>query len=328
MCRCHNTRFTTPCGPISTTDDVARNGTNRCRTPTQALRPLLSELLHFLETTLTPGPLPAHIVFSWACGDDSPPRALSRQAARLRAARGFLTYAKATFPEIELPAQGLLASPRRPHPYIFSSTELGAVLAAAQELPPRSAFAPVTYLTLVGLLASTGLRVGEALRLQVTEVCLDADLPFLHIRHTKFRKSRLVPLHPTTVTRLREYLVHRHQHRNRNGLPLFFLTVRGTPLCYDTVQETFQALLRRVGIVIPAGQRRPTLHSLRHTFAVQRLVLWAQQGLPVNDWVPHLAVYLGHRNPEASYWYLTATPELLETAASAFQQYAETGGEQ
>lgn len=95
---------------------------------------------------------------------------------------------------------------------------------------------------------------------------------------------------------------------------------------YDTVRATFQSLLRRVGIVAPAARRRPTLHSLRHTFAIQRLEHWARQGVAVNDWLPHLAVYLGHRRPEDSYWYVAATPALLTTAAEAFQQYVETGG--
>jgi integrase len=293
---------------------------------TRAQRPLLHEFLHFLETTLPPGPLAAHVVFTWACGD-VPPHAVTTQAARLRAVRGFLTYAKATFPEIELPAFGLLASPRRSQPYIFSPAELTTLLKAAEHLPTRSAFAPLTYQTLVGLLVSTGIRVGEALRLQMTDVCLEAEIPYLHIRQSKFRKSRLVPLHSTTVTHLQRYLGHRQKQPDRKGPPTFFLTVRGTPLYYDTVQETFQSLLRRVGLVTPAGRRRPTLHSLRHTFAVQRLEHWARQGVPVNDWLPHLAVYLGHRHPEDSYWYLTATPALLTTAAEAFQQYVETGGE-
>lgn len=292
---------------------------------TRAVRPLLHEFLRFLETTLPPGPLPAHVVFTWACGD-APPHAVTTQAARLRAVRGFLTYAKATFPEIDLPAHGLLTSPRRSQPYIFSPAELTALLTAAEHLPTRSAFAPLTYHTLLGLLASTGLRVGEALRLQIPDVCVDADIPYLHIRQSKFRKSRLVPLHATTVTHLRQYLEHRQQQPRSTGEPTFFLTVRGTPVCYDTVQVTFQSLLQRVGIVPPAGRRRPTLHCLRHTFAVQRLERWAQQGVAVNDWLPHLAVYLGHRHPEDSYWYLTATPALLTTAAEAFQQYARTGG--
>jgi integrase/recombinase XerD len=292
---------------------------------TRAARPLLHEFLCFLETTLPPGSLPAHVVFTWACGD-TPPHAVTTQAARLRAVRGFLTYAKATFPEIEVPPSGLLTSPRRSQPYIFSPVELTALLKAADHLPTRSAFAPLTYHTLLGLLASTGLRVGEALRLQMSDVCVDADIPYLHIRQSKFRKSRLVPLHATTVTHLRQYIVHRQQQpRNKGGLT-FFLTVRGTPLYYDTVQVTFQSLLQREGIIPPAGRRHPTLHSLRHTFAVQRLECWARQGVPVNDWLPHLAVYLGHRHPEDSYWYLTATPILLTTAAEAFQQYAETGG--
>ncbi len=194
---------------------------------TRAVRSLLLEFLHFLEITLPPGPLPAHVVFTWACGDGQP-HAVTTQAARLRAVGGFLTYAKATFPEIALPAHGLLTSPRRSQPYIFSPAELTALLQAAEHLPTRSAFTPLTYHTLLGLLASTGLRVGEALRLQMADVCLDADIPYLHIRQSKFRKSRLVPLHATTVTHLGRYLVHRQHQPNRNGVPTFFLTVRGT----------------------------------------------------------------------------------------------------
>jgi len=294
---------------------------------TRAARPLLHEFLAFLEGQQSLEVLPARVAFEWACGAAAP-RAVTSQAARLRAVRGFLTYAKASLPEIDVPESGLLGGHRRPHPYLFSPTDLTRLLDAATHLSSRSAWAATTYPTLLGLLASCGLRVGEALRLQLHDVALETTPPHLQIRHTKFRKTRLVPLHPTTVEQLHHYADLRQRLGKARGVTAFFISDRGNPLSYDIVQNTFQRLVYELALTPTAGHRRPTLHSLRHTFAVQRLLMWARQGLPVQDWVPHLAVYLGHRRPEDSYWYLTAIPELLETAAVAFQQYVETGGEQ
>jgi integrase len=246
----------------------------------------------------------------------------------LRVVRGFLTYAKASLPEIDVPAPGLLAGLRRSPPYLFSPGELARLLDAAAQLPSRSGWSAAAYQTLLGLLASSGLRIGEALRLQLHDVDLKGDPPYVQIRHTKFRKSRLVPLHPTAVHHLRQYATLRQRFVQARGATAFFVSARGQPLHYDAVRETFHRLVQQLALTPTAGQRRPTLHSLRHTFAVHRLLAWARQGLPVQEWVPHLAVYLGHRRPEDTYWYLTATPELLETAAVAFQHYAETGGAQ
>src|SRR5215813_240992 len=215
-----------------------------------------------------------------------------------------------------------------PSPYLFSPADLRRLLEAARHLSSRSAWAATTYPTLLGLLASCGLRVGEALRLQLHDVALETTLPHLQIRHTKFRKTRLVALHPTTVEHLRHYADLRQRFGKARGATSFFVSDRGSPLSYDLVQAIFHRLVQELALKPTAGQRRPTLHSLRHTFTVQRLLLWARQGLAVQDWVPHLAVYLGHRRPEDSYWYLTATPELLETAAVAFEQYVEIGGGQ
>jgi integrase/recombinase XerD len=294
---------------------------------TRAARPLLHDFLAFLEVQQNLEALPARVAFEWACGRAAP-RAVTSQAARLRVVRGFLSYARASLPEINVPEPGLLAGLRRSHPYLFSPADLTRLLNAARQLSSRSAWATTTYPTLLGLLASCGLRVGEALRLQLHDVALETAPPHLQIHQTKFRKTRLVPLHPTTVEPLHHYADLRQRFGKARGATAFFISDRGSPLSYDIVQNTFQRLVHELALTPTAGQRRPTLHSLRHTFAVQRLLLWAHQGLPVQDWVPHLAVYLGHRRPEDSYWYLTATPELFETAAVAFQQYVETGGEQ
>jgi integrase len=127
---------------------------------------------------------------------------------------------------------------------------------------------------------------------------------------------------------LEDYLHLRHHFIRARGVAPFFVSDHGAPLGYDGVQATFQRLVQQLALAPHPGQRRPTLHSLRHTFAVHRVLTWAQQGLPVQDWLPHLSVYLGHLRPEDTYWYLTATPELLATAAEAFQRYAEMGGGQ
>lgn len=294
---------------------------------TRVARPLLHEFLAFLATQPPLVELPARIAFEWACGHDAP-RGITSRAARLRVVRGFLTYAKVSLPTIDIPAPGLLSHLRRSSPYLFTPEDLTRLLTAATHLPSRSGWTAVLYPHLLGLLASCGLRTGEALRLHVSDVNLEADPPYLHIRSTKFRKSRLVPLYPTVVVHLHDYLHLRHRFLRGGGAATFFVSDRGAPLGYDGVQAIFQRLVHQLALAPHPGQRRPTLHSLRHTFAVHRVLTWARQGLSVQDCLPHLSVYLGHRRPEDTYWYLTATPELLATAADAFQRYAERGGGQ
>jgi integrase/recombinase XerD len=224
-----------------------------------------------------------------------------------------------------VPETGLLAALRRPHPYLFSPAQLGQLLEAVSRLGPRGSLRPHTYYALIGLLASTGLRVGEALRLSVADVRLDDDPPHLRIVQTKFGKSRLVPLHPSSAQKLRDYA----QLRRRLGYhalgEVFFLSETGQALDYSVLWRTFARLTRRLGLW-PVEGRRPSLHALRHTFAVERLVSWYRAGVDVRALAPSLSVYLGHVHPEESYWYFTATPELLEAAAHLFERYAERGG--
>jgi integrase len=183
---------------------------------------------------------------------------------------------------------------------------------------------PHTYETLIGLLLSTGLRAGEAIRLRDQDIVLEAEAPaHLRVLRTKFRKSRLVPLHPSTAEVLRHY----RQQRARLGVQgksdAFFISQRGTALRYRTVSGVFVELAREVRLRGPVGTRGPSLHSLRHTFAVHRLLAWYRDGRDVHDCLPNLAVYLGHMKPEETYWYLTATPDLLRAAAARFAAYAQ-----
>jgi integrase len=172
---------------------------------------------------------------------------------------------------------------------------------------------------------SSGLRIGEALRLNVDDAHLDADPPHLLIRETKFGKTRVVVLHPTTADRLRAYLTARETALRRRPAMPFFASLAGRPLNSITTRFTFERLLRHARIHAAAGQRAPTLHSFRHTFAVNRLTGWHRERRDVQEWLPHLSVYLGHLGPASTYWYVSATPELLQTAAGLMEALGQEG---
>jgi len=241
-------------------------------------------------------------------------------------ARGFLTYLRATIPETEVPGHALVASFRRPRPYLFTPDQISALMQDAQKGGPRGALRPHTFSTLIGLLASTGLRVGEARRLMVTDVWLDNDPPCLHIRDTKFHKSRLVPLHPSTAEHLRHYTRLRTALHYDGLSDVFFVSEQGGQLGRSTLWHWFNARCRALGMGPTAEGRRPSLSALRHSFAVQRMRLWYEEGVDVQARLPHLSVYMGHVRPQESYWYLSATPELLTAAAERFRCYTVGGG--
>lgn len=294
---------------------------------TRAEATLLREFLAFAaERDADGGPLRAQTAVEWACHAGLR-RGQSGQARRLGVARRFLAYLQALEPETEVPGYGLVASERRRRPYIFSDEEIVRLLDAASALSPCRSLRPHSYRTLIGLLASTGMRVGEARRLTVYDACLGEEPPYLTISGTKFGKSRRVVLHPSTAEMLRAYLRERERLCFDGLSDVFFTTESGKPLDRSTLSETFRRMTERLGIVPVGSERRPCLHSLRHTFAVRWLLLWRREGADVRALLPHLAVYLGHVNPSTSYWYLTATPELLDTASQAFERYLGNGGE-
>ena len=291
---------------------------------THATRRLLQDFVAYLEQHSDGDPIRAHLAVDWACRA-SATRGLSGQHSRLSVARGFLLHLKASLPETEVPERHLMAAPRRPYPDLFSATDINRVLDGAGRLSPRGSLRPWTHQTLFGLLACTGLRPREARNLLVPDVQLDEQPPRLLIRQTKFHKSRWVPLHPTAAEHLRRYAHLRHALQYDGLSEVFFLSEQGRPLDLHTLHRTFQRLLHRLGITPPPGQRRPTLHALRHTFAVNRLRQWYEAGVEARALLPNLSVYLGHLNPASSYWYLTATPELLGAAAQRFARYAGKG---
>jgi integrase/recombinase XerD len=289
-----------------------------------AQRRLLGEFLDFASQRGSEGPIRADWALEWACAGPAT-RGTSDQAKRLSVVRGYLHYLRAFLPETEVPGTTLLAGERRRKPFLFSAHQVQQILAEAAKMRPRGSLRAHARQALLGLLASTGLRVGEALRLHSDDVCLDATPPHLVVRQTKFGKSRLVPLHATTVAHLREYADHRRRLRGEQATGIF-LVAEGGPLSRPTIMTWLRRAARRLGISATDGGRRPCLHSLRHGFAVARVVAWQAAGIDVRAWMPHLSTYLGHVSPVESYWYLTATPELLSGAADAFARYASQAG--
>ncbi len=236
-------------------------------------------------------------------------------AWRLSMVRGFAQYRCAADPEIEIPPQGLL--PHRYHrkpPYIYTDDEISRLLNAAEGLRSAKGLRAATYSTLFGLLAATGMRMGEPIGLDREDVDLDHGV--LTVRRAKFGKSRLVPVHPSTQRALGQYVRIRDRICPRPGSPAFFLSERGTRLTDHNVRWTFIQLSRRVGLRRPSDSHGPRLHDLRHRFAVQALLGWYRAGVNVEQHMPELAAYLGHRHVNDTYWYLSAVPELLRLAAS------------
>jgi integrase/recombinase XerD len=275
----------------------------------RAERTLLRDCVRYLETHADVGPLRAHLAVDWACAS-SAQRGASGAAQRLSRARRFLTSLRALLPETEVPDSGLVAAFRRPKPSLLTPPQLTGLIRAAQDMGPSGSLRPHTFSPFIGVLARTGLRVGEAIRLTRQDVHLDATPPGLHMRETKFPTSRLVPLQPTTVGPLRHYTALRTTLRSAALSDVFFVSEHGHALTPDPLGRWFAPRCRRLGLEPTAGGRRPSLHALRHAFAIERSRRWHQDGASVQALLPHLSVSLGHVRPQESYWYLTATPEL------------------
>jgi integrase len=200
---------------------------------------------------------------------------------------------------------------------------LSELLKAARNLPPSTGLRPHTYATLFGLLACTGLRVSEAVKLARSDI--DWQQGLLTIRQTKFRKSRLVPLHATTLAALRDYAERRDRFHPCPSTAGFFLTRRGTPVALSSVGVTFWRLRKQLRWSSGTGHSKPRIHDLRHTFACRRLQRWYTEGVDIEHAVAALSTYLGHAAVSDTYWYLTGTPELLGLAAARFERFATSG---
>lgn len=239
-------------------------------------------------------------------------------ARRLTMVRGFARHLRALDGRAEVPPSHLLPhGPRRVSPYLYSDADVEALMAATSKLrlPLRTA----TYTTLIGLLAVTGMRVGEAIGLDRDGV--DWREGLLTVTGAKFGKSREIPLHPTTIDALSAYAKLRDATLPRPKTSSFFVSTVGTRLHHANVNQTFVILVRHAGLGQRSGrQARP--HDLRHSFCVKTVVGWYRDDVDVNSALPALSTYVGHARPENTYWYLSAVPELLALAAQRRERKA------
>jgi len=235
--------------------------------------------------------------------------------------RQFARYRALLDPATEVPPAGLLGRvPRRRQPHIYSDAELAALLRQASLLLPRGGLRPKTYVAFFSLLASTGLRLSEACRLAPGDVDLGAGV--LTVQEGKFRKARLVPLHPSATQALSRYAAQRDACRGASGPGCFFRTERAPALTPAAVEKTFSRIRQRLGWTAQGRARRPRIHDLRHTFAVRRLMRWYEDGADLERKLLALSTYLGHAKVSDTYWYLTGVPELLAIAAQRFERGA------
>ena len=239
------------------------------------------------------------------------------QARRLDVVRIFARHLQALDPSTEVPPEDVLSRRRwRIPPYLYSPQEVAALMNAAGGLTP--AMRAATWRTLVGLLAVTGMRQGEACRLRRGDA--DLETGTLVIADSKFGKSRLVFLHPTASSALRAYARARDQAFPEPTADTFLVNSRGGPLDGPNLPKTFATLVTAAGIQAPPGRRAPRLHDLRHAFTVATMLDWYRDGADVQARLPLLSTWLGHVDPKSTYWYLQAVPELLALAAERLEQ--------
>jgi integrase len=255
----------------------------------------------------------AKLVLDWATQSGGPRYWLDR----LSACRGFARHVSITEPRTEIPPTNILSPTRRRPAYLYSEAQVRSLLEAMLTLPPAEGLRRWTFYCVFGLLAVTGLRVSEALRLKRDDVDLDSGV--LTIRDAKFGKSRVVPIHPTTIAVLKDYAKRRDAHRRRLACTYFFTGDQGARIYHQGIHLAFCTVSRRIGLRTPDAAIGPRIHDLRHSYAVSTLLRWYRAGDDVEQRLPQLFTYLGHSHVRDTYWYLSACPELMELAASRLE---------
>lgn len=274
---------------------------------------LLPDLVSYLEQAGAEH-LTSELALAWATLPTGAHPAWWRQ--RLGIARGFARHLQTIDPRSEVPPDLLQAHWPRVTPYLYAPAEVAALMEAARRLAPPLRAA--TCETVIGLLAVSGLRVGEALALDRADVDLEGGI--LRVRRAKHGNSREVPLHDSTSRALGDYGRLRDRHCPEPMTAAFFVAGRGLRLTSGTFQATFRTLVHRAGLEGRGERCRPRPHDLRHSFAVTTLLDWYRAGVDVDARLPLLSTYLGHVDPAATYWYLQAAPELLALAGRRLEQ--------
>ena len=308
-----------------------------------AERRRLGFVLHSQDTFLTGfagfvarrhhrGPLTVELMANWIRQCKGGQGTSGTWARCLRKLRSFIRYLKQFEPDTEMPDEAIFGPvPGRVAPHIYHEDEIVELLAAARQLGPHGSLRPITFETLFGLMASTGLRVSEAIDLHDADVDLKHGM--LTIRQTKFAKSRQLPLHPSTVTALKHYRRQREQFVTAKvtaDSPFLIGSRgqhRGQPIGERQAHRVFNALRDSLGWENRGAHAAPRLHDLRHTFAVRRMLLWHADGTDIDQMMLALSTYMGHTKIVYTYWYLTAVPELMALAGGKFERFADiTGG--
>ncbi|MER1941743.1 tyrosine-type recombinase/integrase [Castellaniella sp. FW104-16D08] len=271
------------------------------------------------------GPLTTEVMADWARHDSHASSDPHTWARRLKKLRTFARWLQQFEPRTEVPTDAIFGSlPERQAPHIYSEQEIVDLLAAARRLGPAPGLRGTVFETLFGLIASTGLRIGEALSLRNLDVDLNAGM--LRIHRTKFGKSRQVPMHPSTVDALRRY----RRKRDLAGEPAaedgaFFIGTRGRqrglPLGDRQVHRVFEELRQQLGGRNRGTHHAPRIHDLRHTFVVHRILQWQATGVDIDQAMLSLSTYVGHAMVTNTYWYLSAVPELMAQAAGRFESF-------
>jgi integrase/recombinase XerD len=284
----------------------------KLKRPARFVRSFVESLEKRGETRIT-----TQLVLEWA----TQPQHLqpSEWVARLSGVRAFARYWSSIDVATEIPPEGLLPfRARRAKPYLYSELEVQRLLEEARSMPTQFSLQPLTYHCLFGLLAVTGLRISEALNLESRDVNWVEG--FLTIRTSKFGKSRLVPLHPTTKDVLAQYAAQRIQRFPDRPTAAFFPSRTGARLDAGQVRRTFYRVSRQIGIRGASASRGPRLHDFRHRFAVETLLRWYRSGEDVRRRLPILSTYLGHGHVTDTYWYLSNTPELMAAAGDCLEK--------
>jgi len=278
---------------------------------------LLTQFLGWLEDqgerTIT-----TELALQWAT---VPPASDSNwHAHRLSVVRGFAAHLHALDPAHQVPPHDLRPQrPRRAVPYLYTDAEVLALMNAASVIP--APYRAATLRTMIGLLAVTGMRVGEAIGLDLGDV--DYDHGVLLIRDTKFGKSRELAIEQTTIRALREYLARRDRPVPAEPTAAAFTSAAGTRLTYCNVHLAFKRIVAHAGLRPRSAVCRPRPHDLRHSFAVNTLLDAYRAGTEIPPRLALLSTYLGHVHPGSTYWYLHAAPELLALAADRLERFEE-----
>ncbi|MDF1758144.1 MAG: tyrosine-type recombinase/integrase [Legionellaceae bacterium] len=275
----------------------------------------LLRFAEFVDNKNHCGPVTAEIAIEWSQSSKKPSR--FTWARRLEIVTCFAKYCSSIEPGTQIPPKGLFGkSHRRVAPYIFTTIEIQQIVDATKHLLPKNSLRQITFRYLFTLLYVTGLRISEALNLSCDDV--DIQNRIIHIKQTKFNKSRLAPIDSSTAIALFNYSNQRERHVSTSTLRAFFVLDNGEPIKLRTAQYAFSKIRRLLNMGSNLQGRVPRIYDLRHTFVCHRILAWYEQKIDVQQNLPYLSTYLGHVKVSDTYWYITGIPELINIASALF----------